>query len=167
MHTVSGSKSPRDTQSVIPVWDFPVGTALAALPRVAVCCCLFGSVPAGTLLRQLLAWFPCVLVVMLWCHCCPLRRPLVVGRRCAWLGRPPHRPPLDLLQRHFHGRCLCGVCRSPASLGCCPLSMSEHRFSAPLLKPLQRYNHCLVFGPLCQSRKSTVGGTSEFAWSCV
>ena len=34
------------------------------------------------------------------------------------LGRLLHRPPLDLLLRHLHGRCLCGVYRSPASLGC-------------------------------------------------
>ena len=63
---------------------------------------------------------------MLWRHWCPVRCPLAVRHRCTpRLGRLPHRPLLDLLLRHLHGRCLCGVCRSPASIGCCPLCHSN------------------------------------------
>ena len=59
---------------------------------------------------------------MLWRRWCPVICPLALRSWCTpWLGRLPHRPPLDLLLRQLHGRCLCGVCRSPVSLSCCSL----------------------------------------------
>ena len=125
-------------------WDTPCSTSTCrcVLLSVWVCSCWDSSSAAAGLVSL------CALSAMLWCHCCPARHPLVVSRRLCVVGQASTQASSGSAAASFSwSLSVWGMQESGITRLLSSVNVRAPFLTAPLLKRLQRYNHCLVFGP--------------------